>query len=148
MRIVSCWRAVHLKGLPCLKMAISMSSIVSMTVICFRTCWEQQFEQNTEEWSQMVLLHNNACLHNAIWTADTLQKLNFVVSKYRLYSPQLLPLDYCGFGSIQRHLKSILHQWSTFARSRACIAGQPIKNPFLFWRHTETCSTMDYAHWK
>jgi hypothetical protein len=53
-----------------------------------------------------MVLH--VCLH-AIRTADTLQKLNFMVSKYRLYSPQLFPLDYGGFGSIQRDLKSILH---------------------------------------
>ena len=57
----------------------------------------------------VALLHNG-CLHNAIRTADTFQKLDFMVSKYHLYSPQLLPLDYCGFGSIQRHLKSIPHQ--------------------------------------
>lgn len=39
----------------------------------------------------VAMLHKNICLHNAIRTADPLQKLNFMVSKYHLYSPQLFP---------------------------------------------------------
>ena len=119
------------EGLTMFKKSVSDSEMLQN---CLRTAIR------TKHWgmepNSVAMLHNNVCVHNAIQTADPLQKLNFMVSKYHLYSPQLLPLDYCGFGSIQRHLKSILHQWSTFARSSSCIAGQPIKKTFFFFLKT------------
>jgi hypothetical protein len=68
------------------------------------------------------LLHDNADLHTAVHTIETLRHLNFEVLEHLLYSPDLAPLDYHLFGplkdalrgrhfAIDQELKEVVHVW-------------------------------------
>jgi hypothetical protein len=68
------------------------------------------------------LLHNNAHLHNATHTVETLCHLNFEVSEHPSYSLDLAPSDYHLFGSLKdtlllghfasdQDLKEVVHAW-------------------------------------
>jgi hypothetical protein len=55
-----------------------------------------------------MLLHNNACLHTAAHTVETLKKLNFEVLEHPSYNPDLAPLDCHLFGPLNLHSPCIL----------------------------------------
>jgi len=52
-----------------------------------------------------VLLHDNACLHTATHTVETLQKLKFEALAHPLYSLDLTPSDYHLFGPPKEALR-------------------------------------------
>ena len=52
-----------------------------------------------------VLLHDNARLHTADYTVETLQKLKFEVLAHPPYSPDLAPSDYHLFGPLKKALR-------------------------------------------
>jgi len=70
----------------------------------------------------IVLLHDNARLHTAAYTVETLQKLEFEAVAHPLYSPDLVPSDYHLFGPLKealrgrrfttdQELKEAVHAW-------------------------------------
>ena len=72
----------------------------------------------------IVLLHDNASLHTAAHTIETLQKLKFEVLAHPPCSPDLAPSDYRLFGPLkealrgcqftsEQELKEAVHAWLT-----------------------------------
>jgi hypothetical protein len=54
---------------------------------------------------RVLLLHENAQLHTAAHTVDTLRALKFEVLKHPPYSPDLAPSDFHLFGSLKEHFR-------------------------------------------
>ena len=53
---------------------------------------------------RVLLLHDNACLHTAARTVDTLHALKFEVLKHPPFSLDLVPSDFHLFGPTKEHL--------------------------------------------
>ena len=53
----------------------------------------------------IVLLHDNARLHTAVHTVETLQKLNFEVLAHSPYTHDLAPSDCHLFGPLKEALR-------------------------------------------
>jgi histone-lysine N-methyltransferase SETMAR len=91
-----------------------------------------------------VLLHDNARLHTAAHTVETLQKLKFEVLAHPLYSPDLAPSDYHLFGPLEealrgrrftsdQELKEAVHAWLA-AQPKTFFFSESIKKFVQRWK--------------
>jgi hypothetical protein len=53
---------------------------------------------------EVVLLHNNTCLHSVAVITDAIRQLKFLTSPTPPYSPDLAPSDYYRFGPLNKPL--------------------------------------------
>ena len=79
----------------------------------------------------IALLHDNARLHTAAHTVETLQKFNFEVLAHPPYSPDLAPSDYHLFGPLKEALRG--HQFTSDQELKEAVHAWLATQPKTFF---------------
>jgi hypothetical protein len=80
-----------------------------------------------------TVLHNNACLHTAAHTTESLHQLNFVL-KHSPHSPDLAPSNYQLFGPLRDTLRGC--HFVTYHEVKAAVHAWLVTQPIFFFLWT------------